>query len=364
MRILHYYRSDDPMVGQHVTMLTSAMGLEAENHTATEAEQARTLLKGAPYDILHLHGCWRNSSRSIVNMALRQGIRLVLTPHGQLEPWVQEDGRWKEKLPKRWLYQRDIVGRAYAVIIQGSMEQECMQKLGWNTRTIIIRNAVVTNSITPADMARQTYTLYQKVMDSNPLELMTDETLDALTAIIKAGITGDKRWITQPYRLHDLLQWRHVLCFAHQEHITDTIQRGVRVLGLEAPDVNVEAIPYFLPDNYQETQSIQSIVGNQFTSENKRLIATFRLIRKLVSNRQFCIRHLIELDRELRHHDCKEGELSDSLKGHRLWKLACRTMQLMQDLTGLTEGFMPVPPLNDRYTRRIRQHIDGHLKIY
>jgi hypothetical protein len=38
-------------------------------------------------------------------------------------------------------------------------------------------------------------------------------------------------------------------------------------------------------------------------------------------------------------------------------------MQLMSDLTGLTEGFMPVPPLNNRKTRQLRTTIDNHLKI-
>ena len=89
MRILHYYEDKDTMISQHVKLLTDNMGMDAENYIATETEQAKTLLRGGHNDILHLHGCWRNSSRSIVNMALRQGARLVLTPHGQLEPWIR-----------------------------------------------------------------------------------------------------------------------------------------------------------------------------------------------------------------------------------------------------------------------------------
>ena len=67
MRILHYYPKEDTMIAQHVQMLSEY------GHCATEAEQAKTLLQGGRYDILHLHGCWRNSSRSIVNLAMRQG---------------------------------------------------------------------------------------------------------------------------------------------------------------------------------------------------------------------------------------------------------------------------------------------------
>ncbi len=135
------------MVTQHVTMLQKGMERDAENHLASNADDARTLLQGSHYDILHLHGCWRNSSRAIVNIAIRKGCRLVVTPHGQLEPWVQEQDYWKDKLPKRVLYQQRIIQQAYAIIIQGRMEQECMERLTWNKRLVTIRNCVITSSI-------------------------------------------------------------------------------------------------------------------------------------------------------------------------------------------------------------------------
>ena len=70
MRILHYYDKNDAMVSQHVKLLTSSMDMEAESHTATEAEQARTLLKGGGYDVLHLHGCWRAFGMGIERIAM------------------------------------------------------------------------------------------------------------------------------------------------------------------------------------------------------------------------------------------------------------------------------------------------------
>lgn len=363
MRILHYYPKADAMISQHVSLLTGNMGPEAENHTATEADDARTLLRGGRYDILHLHGCWNNSSRTIVALALHQGARLVLTPHGQLEPWVQEENRWKEKLPKRILYQRNIVQKAYAVIIQGRMEQECMERLEWNRRTVIIRNAVITNSISKQEMARQTFTLYQKVMDSNPWELMGDEMRDMLRNILTAGITGDRRWIVSGNCSPAVIQWRLLLCYAHQEHITDVVERGLRVLGLEAPDMDPTKMDYFLPDGYKPAELVGSTIGNQFASENERLIATFRLIRKFTTSHQLGIKHLVELDRELRQYGCNEELLNEELKERRLWKTASRMMHLMAHFTGLTEGFMPVTPTNDRTTKALRRQIENHLKI-
>lgn len=365
MRVLHFYSPTDSMIAQHVNLLANGMGLGAENHLATEDGQVKTLLQNGHYDILHLHGCWRNTMRTIVNMAKKQGIRIIVTPHGQLEPWVVEEDYWKEKLPKQLLYQRDIIRQAYAIIIQGKMEQECMQKLAWNSRCIIIRNAIITQSITAENMARETLAVYRKIMDSNTLELMDNETRKALATMIKAGITGDIRWFdTLPSTINlEQENWRRLLCYAHQEQITDVVQRGIRVLGCDAPDIDTSQIPCFLPDDFLAAHSIGEDIGNQFASENDRLMATFRQIRKLIANRQLGIKHLIELDRELRQHYCEEDTLGETLKERKLWTLARRMMHILSETTSFTEGYMPVPPLNDRLTRQIRQQIENHLKI-
>ena len=62
MRVLHFYSVEDQMILQHVTMLQEGMGLEAENHLVDNAEDARTLLQGSHYDILHLHGCCKEAT--------------------------------------------------------------------------------------------------------------------------------------------------------------------------------------------------------------------------------------------------------------------------------------------------------------
>ena len=362
MRILHLYPKTDAAISQYLDMLTGNMGLEVENHKATTSEEARQLLGTIDIDILHVHGCWNNAQFTVVRKALKQGARLVVTPYGQLEPWVQQQRFWKEKLPKRIAYQKSVVEQAYAVIVQGNMELECITQLGWNKRCIIIRNAMITNSITPREMARQTFDLYQRVIDSNPLLLMNDNTQKFAKYLITVGITGDKRW-TMNDETPMLGDWRQILCYAHQEQIMPIIQRAVRTLNLMLPDIDAATIPYFVPDRYVETKSIQQAIGNQFVSENDRLMATFKYIKKLVSNRQLSIKHLVELDIELREHSCEEGRLAEQLQERSLIKLAARCMQLMNDFTGLTEGFMPVPPLNDRITKKWHEQIENYLTL-
>ena len=141
------------------------------------------------------------------------------------------------------------------------------------------------------------------------------------------------------------------------------IQRGARTLDIMIPDMDASRIPYFQPDDYVETQSIQHTIGNQFVSENDRLIATFKVIKKLIANHQLSIKHLVELNIELREHSCEEDKLAEQLQERGLIKMAARVMQLMSDFTGLTEGFMPIPPLNDRITKNWNKQIKNHLMI-
>ena len=362
MRILHFYPKTDDSISKYLDLLTSNMGLEVENHKASTDEEAKQLLRTIQFDIIHVYGCWDNAQYMIVRKALRQGARLVVTPYGQLEPWVQQQHFWKEKLPKRIVYQKSIIERAYAVVVQGNMELECMSQLGWNKRCAIIRNALITNSITPREMARQTFDLYQRIIDSNPLELMNDNTRKFVKRLITIGITGDERW-TMSDEVPMLGDWRQILCYAHQEQIMPTIQRAVRILNLIEPDIDATKIPYYVPDSYVETKSIQQTIGNQFITENDRLIATFKLLKKLIANRLLSIKHLVELDIELREHPCDEGLLSEQLQERGIIKVAARCMQLMHDFTGLTEGFMPIPPLNDRTTKNWYKQIENHLKL-
>ena len=265
MRILHFYPKTDAAICQYFDMLASNMGLEVENHKASTSEEARQLLRNIDFDILHVHGCWNNAQFMIVRKALQQGARLVVTPYGQLQPWVQQQHFWKEKLPKRIAYQKSIVEQAYAVIVQGNMELECIAQLAWNKRCIIIRNALITNSITPREMARQTFELYQRIMDSNPLQLMNDNTRKFAKRLITVGITGDERW-TMSDEIPMLGDWRQILCYAHQEQITPIIQRAIRTLNLIEPNIDATKIPYFVPDSYVETNSIQQTKKCFFSS--------------------------------------------------------------------------------------------------
>lgn len=367
MNILHYFDKTDSMTAQYIAMLSRVSSHETAMFFATDCQEALKILQMADINILHIHGCWRTSTARLFTKARTKAIRLVVSPHGQLEPWFFNQRYWKEKLPKALLFQHRIISQAYAIVVEGAMEEECLRKLNWNKRIIIVRNPIITCSITAEETLRQLTQIYRRIMDSNTIELMQSETLSTLRLAIKAGITQDIRWLNLPASHTpphlDEEGWRQIRCYAQQEQIEQLIDRGLRILQCDCPHFDEMKSHPFFPDHYQPSKGIEETIGMSFTSENKRLIETFRLLHRLISRNKLTVCHLCELDKELREHDCNEEKLTESLEELRLLKSARRLMQVMVEETGFDEGFMPFPPLNDRVTRNIERQIKNHLKI-
>ena len=73
--------------------------------------------------------------------------------------------------------------------------------------------------------------------------------------------------------------------------------------------------------------------------------------------------HLIEFTRELYRDTVNDDLLQEALEEKKLTKYASRLMQVLHELTLLDEGYMPIEPLDDRGTQKIRESITNHLKI-
>mgnify|MGYP002625583264 CR=1 FL=1 len=329
MKILHLYPHNNPLIVQHVAMLS---------HEQTDAIP----------DIVHIHGCWQYQTVKQAMQARRQGARVVFTPHGGLEPWIIDERRYSEKLCKSLLWQRRLAEYSYVIIAQGTMEAETLKQLGWNPRIEIIRNAVVTNSITPEAMARQTQDVYRKVMDSNTVELMEEDGLRLMALLLKAGITGDKRWITSPLPTVDESEWRRLLVYADHENVRTTIDSGARIMGLHHDYIETDRIKSYLPTDYQKPK-VKAYDVNGIVNE--------------MHHGHLTLRHFVELDRALRRADVDDEWLVDALTEAHLLKYFRRVLQVLIEKTGLDEGFLPASPLDDRRTQAIRNLLNDHLRI-
>ena len=331
MKTLHLYPADDPLIAAHVALL----------------QEGEEPFSGQP-DIVHVHGCWRYNIVRQAMRAHRQGARIVMTPHNGLSPWIVSERRMTEKLSKTLLWQRRMVESAYVIIAQGPMESEALTQLGWNPRIETIRNAVVTNSITPEATRRHTLEVYRKVLDSNTIELMSDDSRRLMTMLLKAGITGDRRWVAGEAPDISETEWRRLLVYADHENVRTVIDRGTHVMGLRAPYIETAQIKSYPPTDYQlpkvDNHTVEGIVSE-------------------MHHGPLTLRQIVELDRALRRPDADDERMVDELTEKRLIRYFRHVLQLLKEVTLLDEGFMPADAIDDKQTEKLRRQLLAHLRI-
>ena len=238
------------------------------------------------------------------------------------------------------------------------MEEKFLRKLKWNPRIEVIHNALITNSISCQEMCSQTFAVYQKVMDSNVLELMDEDTNNLLTIIIKAGILGDSRWTGITNDNISEVMWRRLLIYAEHQNVRNYVDYGINILDLRAPYIDTEKIDAYFPEGYKKPQTIKNVIG-EFKGDETDYI--MRMIRQIEKNP--LLLHLIELTRELYRDNINDDKIQEVLEEKKMSKYTGRLMQILKEQTLLDEGYMPLDPINDRGTEKIRREISEMLLI-
>ena len=352
MKVLFVYPKSESLISRHVNLLANGLRQSATTSMADSVSAIRKAVKEQDPDIIHCHGCPSVSAIRAILSGVNHGARLVLTLHGQMEPWATDASHSAPAV----YWQKQLIRRAYAVILLGRLELTNFQQLGWNRRTEEIHNAVTTNTITPQEMCTSTFAVYQKVMDSNTLELMDDATVRMLRAIIKVGIMGDRRWtVVLP---SEDVNWRHLLLYAEHEHIRNYVDYGISILGLSVPAIDTSRIAAYFPDHYEVPKPIREKVGEYKGKETDYLVRIIHQIRQ-----QPLLLHLIELTRELYRDTVDDDQLAEQLEEKKLTAFTQSLMQVLDEQTALDEGYMPLQPVDNRLTRQIRQQLDNHLNI-
>jgi glycosyltransferase involved in cell wall biosynthesis len=103
-------------------------------------------------DIVHINGIWSPQNWGFQKTAQELGIKVVLSPHGMLEPWILAHNPWKKKLAL-FLYQRKAIYRANYLIATAQMEQDNILKLGFLNPINIIPNGIDLSELKEVKMA-------------------------------------------------------------------------------------------------------------------------------------------------------------------------------------------------------------------
>jgi glycosyltransferase involved in cell wall biosynthesis len=113
-------------------------------------------------DVVHIHGMWTPFEWRAYREAKARGARLVISPHGSLEPWAFQHKRLK-KLAAWMLYQKRILQQADLLVASTDFERDNFRALGLTAPIAVIPVGVDTSD-QPADAAEPEISEREKVV--------------------------------------------------------------------------------------------------------------------------------------------------------------------------------------------------------
>ena len=340
MTILHIYDESNSMAAHYVAMLNAQFSLpnspfsifNSQFSVATNAVTFKMMFDEQHPDIIHLHGK--------APFALPQNIRLVVTPHGEYSGSLG----FATLLSKEQLTTKSQ--QPFVVIARSQMEHDALIEQYPRVETIL--NPIITRTTTPEVCARQMLHVYQRVMCSNVLQLMDDNTRHSLALIMGAAVAGDARWVGQKPLLmgEDGKKLSLLYLYAEYENLLPLLEEVLRLFSIDANPSHRESIKGYLPEGYKKPQPME---GSDVIS----------LLNDVKSNGPTLLR-LTEIVRALRADNLDEQQLLQRLDDHNLRSFFASILQLLSEQVCLTEGFMPCSPAENRETQQLRQALYSH----
>ncbi|WP_264565358.1 glycosyltransferase [Flavobacterium sp. N3904] len=170
MRVIHYIASIDKSGGgttEYMRLLSKALKDETSLSIATgiskdpitidgvsikffnssvlrwfsSSKEFYTFLENEKPDIVHINGIWSPQNWGFQKAAQKLGIKVIVSPHGMLEPWILAHNSFKKKIAL-FLYQKKAIERSVCLHATAQMEAENIQALGFNNPITIIPNGV------------------------------------------------------------------------------------------------------------------------------------------------------------------------------------------------------------------------------
>lgn len=103
-------------------------------------------LEGQSPDIVHINGIWNPENWLFQKAAQKLGIKVVLSPHGMLEPYILKRNSFKKRIAL-FLYQNNAIKKAEFLHATAISEYNNIQELGYKQPMFIIPNGINVSEI-------------------------------------------------------------------------------------------------------------------------------------------------------------------------------------------------------------------------
>ena len=184
MKIIHFVPSIDRTsggVGSYMQLLAKELGklcelyivtantehqLKIENaevryipcnigQYSTMKKEWNRILNEIKPNLIHVNCCWMPCCALVQKWSQRKGYKVILTPHGMLEPWIMKRNYWTKKIPALLLYQKAAIKRADCIHATAESEKQNILKLGYNEKIEVIANGIDVENIKIKDNWRR-----------------------------------------------------------------------------------------------------------------------------------------------------------------------------------------------------------------
>lgn len=337
---------------QLVDSLLQALGDGAElRHEAS--------LKGVRPSLVHVMGCWNREAASMISKSRRNRVATVYSPLGGLMPWNIENHKAEKELDML-TFQKRMTADATAIHAFSELEERQLRSLGWNRHITLIGNPFTTGRLSVNEMTSRMLTLYQKTIDTEPQFMLGKGALKVIGSLLQAAVDKDA-WHDEARRnelqlaMNQLTDddWRYIWLYSSDELITLLLRQGLAVLKLQAPETDTRGVERF-PVIRKYCESHLMIDTEDAASGMANVLKT---MRSEAANDTMSMSHLADLYRLLRFTDYDEDCFSDIIHKRRMEKFTRRMLAILTSTMGLTEGFLPMAPLQDAATKRLANKI-------
>jgi glycosyltransferase involved in cell wall biosynthesis len=113
-----------------------------------EYKQISKLCELHNFNLIHLHGMWSSFLAIAAFIANKRDITLLISPHGNLEPWALRYKYYKKFLAMK-IYQGAILRSASLFVVNSEQESYNLQKLGFQQPIAVIPNGVNVDILVP-----------------------------------------------------------------------------------------------------------------------------------------------------------------------------------------------------------------------
>lgn len=176
MKIIHFVPSIDRTsggVGSYMQLLAKELGKLCELYIVTAKTEHQLKIENAKIryipcnigqystmkkewnaildeikpNLVHVNCCWMPCCTLIQKWAQKKNYKVILTPHGMLEPWIIKRHYWTKKFPALLLYQRKAIIKADYIHATAESEKNNLLNLGYNDKIKVIANGIDVDSI-------------------------------------------------------------------------------------------------------------------------------------------------------------------------------------------------------------------------